>query len=205
MYLIQKSFLLDIMIQIKQTSYKKPLLVFALEKEAGEEFKQLKTVFIGLGKVNATYNLIKALEHHQPDIIINLGTAGSTKFNRGEVVCCTRFIQRDMEVSALGYQKFETPFDSTSIILDNGLLIDGLPIGICGTGDQFETEHKNPEYNVIDMEAYALAKVAKLENIPFLCLKYISDGADDSAVEDWTQEVKKASVALKAALEKVLV
>lgn len=134
------------------------------------------------------------------DVIINLGTAGSTKFNRGEVVCCASFIQRDMEVTALGFQKFETPFEREAVVLENGLKIDGLPIGVCGSGDQFEMEHINHEYNVIDMEAYALAKVAMLEDIPFISLKYISDGADGNAAEDWPIEVKKASKALHSVL-----
>jgi len=62
-------------------------------------------------------------------------------------------------------------------------------------------EHINPEYNVIDMEAFALAKVAEQEKIDFLSLKYISDGADGNAADDWTQEVKKASIALKRELD----
>lgn len=51
------------------------------------------------------------------------------------------------------------------------------------------------------MEAFALAKVAEQEQIDFLCLKYVSDGADGSAADDWTQEVKKASKALGQALQ----
>ena len=105
-----------------------------------------------------------------------------------------------MEVSALGFAKFETPFENSAIILNSGIELANFPIGICGSGDQFEMEHNNHEYNVIDMEAYALAKVANLENIPFLCLKYISDGADGNAVDDWNIEVKRASEALSKAL-----
>ena len=106
-----------------------------------------------------------------------------------------------MDATALGFQKFETPFSEEPIILSYGIAIENLPIGICGSGDQFEMEHKNPEYNVIDMEAFALATVAKRENIPFLCLKYISDGADGNAVGDWQIEVKKAAKALKKTLD----
>ena len=177
-----------------------PLLVFALEAEAGKEFGNFNKVFTGIGKVNATYHLLKAILEEKPDLIINLGTAGSTTYNRGEVVCCTQFIQRDMDASPLGFQKFETPFSEDAIILNNGLQVEDLPIGICGSGDQFEIEHKNQEYNVIEMEAFALATLAKKENIPFLCLKYISDGADGNAVEDWQDEVKKASKKLKEIL-----
>lgn len=190
------------MIKISDKKYQNPLFVFALEKEAGTEFSGENNLFIGIGKINATYYLLKAIQKYNPEIIINLGTAGSTVFNKGTIVCCTEFIQRDMRVMALGFQKFETPFENENIILKNGISIKSLPKGICGTGDQFETEHKNHEYNVIDMEAYALAKVAMLENIPFLCLKYISDGADGDAVDDWNTEIKKASVALRQALEK---
>jgi len=188
---------------INGKSYSNILLVFALESEAGNEFENYNKVFVGIGKVKSTYHLTKAIQKVKPDLIINLGTAGSTEFDRGSVVNCHRFIQRDMDVRALGFQKFETPFSDESIILEYGLNVENIPNGICGSGDQFEIEHINSEYNVIDMEAFALAKVAEQEGIDFLCLKYISDGADGNAADDWTEEVKKASVALKRELDKL--
>jgi adenosylhomocysteine nucleosidase len=95
---------------INEKKYNNILLVFALESEAGKEFENYNKVFVGIGKVKATYNLTKAIHENNPDLIINLGTAGSTTFDRGSVVNCSRFIQRDMDVRALGFQKFETPF-----------------------------------------------------------------------------------------------
>ena len=187
-------------IVLNEVNYKNPLFVFALKSEAAAEFEDYNCVFVGVGKVNATYHLLKAILNYSPDIIINLGTAGSTEFLKESVVCCSSFIQRDMEVSALGFKKFETPFSTSGVVLQYGLTLNHLPNGICGSGDQFETEHKNPEYNVVDMEAFALATVAKEENIPFLCLKYISDGADGDAVDDWNTQVKKAAVKLKSSL-----
>jgi len=59
-----------------------------------------------------------------------------------------------------------------------------LPESICGIGDTFEMAHSATIYNVIDMEAYALAMIAMKENIPFLFLEYISDGADGNAAEE---------------------
>ena len=185
---------------IQGKTYQNPLFVFAMEVEAGNEFEEVNKVFTGVGKVNATYQLMKGIQQYQPDVIINLGTAGSTSHNRGSVVCCTQFIQRDMDVIGLGFQKFQTPFENTPVILENGLELSHLPIGICGSGDQFEMEHINDEYNVVEMEAYALAKVAMMENLPFLSLKYISDGADGNADDDWSLQVKKAAVALKQAV-----
>jgi adenosylhomocysteine nucleosidase len=186
---------------INKKEYKNVLLVFALESEAGKAFDDYNTLFVGIGKVSASYHLTKTILAHKPDLIINLGTAGSTKFDRGSVVNCSQFIQRDMDVRALGFQKFETPFSDDPVVLDYGVSIEHLPKGVCGSGDQFEVEHRNPEYNVIDMEAFALAKISASESIDFLCFKYISDGADGSAADDWTVEVKKAAVALRKVLD----
>lgn len=47
------------------------------------------------------------------------------------------------------------------MVLDYGINVDSLPKGICGTGDSFETEHNTDLYNVLDMEAYVLALIAK--------------------------------------------
>ncbi|PIE49993.1 MAG: nucleosidase [Flavobacteriales bacterium] len=185
---------------INGTIYKKPLLVFALESEAGRGFEGYEMLFTGIGKVNATYHLLKKIQEYRPDIIINLGTAGGFGFQKGEVICCTEFVQRDMDVSPLGFKKYQTPFSKSPIVLEYGIAKEGLKKGVCGTGDCFETEHTTNKYNVVDMEVYALAKVAKEEQIPFLCLKYISDGADDNAVTDWQEEVKLAGIALNKAL-----
>ena len=47
--------------------------------------------------------------------------------------------------------------------------------------------------DIVDMEAYALAKVCKLEGIKFRCLKYISDNANSDASSDWTKNCKKGA------------
>lgn len=171
------------------------LFVFALSSEAADEFEHVNKVVVGIGKVNAAYELTKAIDKHRPQLIVNLGSAGSNFFRRGEVVCCTKFIQRDMDVRGLGYKLYETPFSGIDPVLQYGIQIKGLPQAICGTGDSFEMNHFVSDYNVIDMEAYALALVAMKEQVPFLCLKYISDGADGAAAEDWTVQVHNAAAA----------
>ncbi|MCW2121036.1 nucleosidase [Flavobacterium sp. 7A] len=171
------------------------LFVFALEMEAGKVFKNVNTLFTGIGKVNASYELTKAIHQQKPALIINLGSAGSNHFTKGDVVCCTQFVQRDMDVRGLGYALYETPFAGIPVVLPYGIQKEDLPEGICGTGDNFEMGHAVTNYNVVDMEAYALAMIAQKEGIPFLCLKYISDGADDNAADDWSVLVHKAAVA----------
>jgi adenosylhomocysteine nucleosidase len=171
------------------------LFSFALASEAAELFEDYNYLLTGIGKVNAAYALTKSLQTKKPAMIVNLGSAGSNEFKKGDVVCCTKFVQRDMDVRGLGYELYETPFSGLPPVLEYGLGMEGLAEGICGTGDSFEMAHAATVYNVVDMEAYALAMVAMKENIPFLCIKYISDGADGSAAEDWTVQVHKAAVA----------
>jgi adenosylhomocysteine nucleosidase len=178
----------------------KTLFVFALDSEAADEFHDVNKLIVGVGKINAAYELTKAIHHHKPELIVNLGSAGSNVFNRGEVVCCTQFLQRDMDVRGLGFQQYQVPFSDIPPVLNYGLKIKGLPDGICGTGDSFETNHFSADYNVIDMEAYSFAYVAMKEQITFLCLKYISDGADGMAADDWNVQVHNAAVAFKKIL-----
>lgn len=171
------------------------LFSFALDSEAAEVFADHNYLLTGIGKVNAAYALTKALQARRPKLIVNLGSAGSNVFAKGEVVCCTKFVQRDMDVRGLGFPLYETPLSGLPTVLSYGLPMEGLPEGICGTGDSFEMSHATTIYNVVDMEAYALALVAMREQIPFLCLKYISDGADGNAADDWTVQVHNAAVA----------
>lgn len=183
-----------------QLPLKDALFVFALESEAAEEFTDCNVLITGIGKVSAAYALTKYIAQHKPAMIINLGSAGSNTFSKGDVVCCTKYIQRDMDVRGLGFQLYETPLSGIAPVLEYGLQINGLLQGICGTGDSFEMNHDVTDYTVVDMEAYPLALIAQKENIPFLCLKYISDGADGSAADDWNELVHKAAVAFRELL-----
>ncbi|QQE81673.1 nucleosidase [Pseudomonas putida] len=176
------------------------LFVFALEAEAGTVFADLNTVFTGIGKVNAAIALTKAVQRQRPKLIVNLGSAGSQRYGKGEVVCCTHFVQRDMDVTALGFARYETPLSDVPVLLEHGQPIEGLPLGTCGSGDSFEVSHGDAPYDIVDMEAYVLALIARNEGIPFVCLKYISDDAGSDAAQDWSVQVHLAAEAFKRVL-----
>ena len=144
--------------------------------------------FTGAGKINATYNLTKLINKYKPDEIINFGTAGAITKNLEGIIECTQFFQRDMDVSALLNLKIgETPFDNINeiILSKNGYS--------CGTGDNFVTGAIPLKVDLVDMEAYALAKVCLIEKINFRCFKFISDNADESANVDWIENCKKGA------------
>lgn len=177
------------------------LVVFALEQESQDLFKDQDVLYTGVGKINAAYALTRRLYQNRPSIVINMGTAGSTKYPAGTVLHSTCFIQRDMDVSPLGFARWETPFSGQSVILEYGQSVSNTPHAICGTGDDFEINHDGHHYDIVDMEAYSLARVCQLENVPFVCLKYISDGADSKAHSDWGDALRHAAVSLKSALD----
>ncbi|WDY60521.1 5'-methylthioadenosine/S-adenosylhomocysteine nucleosidase family protein [Pseudomonas sp. PSKL.D1] len=176
------------------------LFVFALEAEAGDVFADVNTVFTGIGKVNAAIALTKAIQQHRPKLIVNLGSAGSQRHGKGEVVCCTRFVQRDMDVRPLGFERYQTPLSDVPVFLEHGEVIAGLPVETCGSGDSFEVNHGDVPYDIVDMEAYVFALIARDEGIPFVCLKYISDDAGSDAAEDWSVQVHLAAKAFRRVL-----
>ncbi|AGZ35310.1 MAG: nucleosidase [Pseudomonas sp.] len=176
------------------------LFVFALEAETGNLFTGMNTVFTGIGKVNAAIGLTKAIQQRKPKLIVNLGSAGSQGHGKGSLVCCTRFVQRDMDVTPLGFARYQTPLSEIPVVLEYGVALPGIAQGICGSGDSFEVNHGQAPYDVVDMEAYVLALIARGEGIPFVCLKYISDDAGDDAANDWSVQVHLAAEAFKRVL-----
>jgi adenosylhomocysteine nucleosidase len=67
------------------------------------------------------------------------------------------------------------------------------PSQLCGSGDRFETGRDDPSFDVVVMEAYALAKVCLFEGVPFACAKYVTDGADSKAATDWQANLPRAA------------
>ena len=173
----------------------KILIVSALEVETQGQLNAYDVVYTGVGKVNATHKMTKFIEswgsEFPYDLVINYGTAGSRKIKKKTLVDCTKFVQRDMDVTGLGFMRGETPFEKEPpLMLETKS--DFNPIGrnaTCGTGDCF-VEDKSQYYGeVVDMEAYAIAKVCYLYDIPFISFKYITDGADEQAHEDWEKNL----------------
>jgi len=183
------------------------LIVSALEVETQGQLEDWDVIYTGVGKVNATMKLMSRLTDYnyaKPDLIINYGTAGSRKIKKKTLVDCTKFVQRDMDVTGLGFLRGETPFEQDPPVIIQQQNIDFNPIGrnaTCGTGDCF-VEDKSQYYGeVVDMEAYALAKVCYNYDVPFISFKYITDGADEQAHEDWEANLADGIVEFK---EKVL-
>ena len=169
------------------------LIVSALEVETQGQLKDWDVLYTGVGKVNATLKLTQKLQIDRslppsPKLVINYGTAGSRELPIGELVDCTKFTQRDMNVTSLGFMQGQTPFENNVPIVLDYDHVEFNPIGKkmrCGSGDNFVQENKEIYSDVFDMEAYALAKVCYHYDVPFISFKYITDGADEHSPGDW--------------------
>lgn len=172
----------------------------ALEIESQGLFAELgvPVLYTGLGKVNAAYRLARALterraHHGRMPKVVNFGTAGSPSLKAGSVVACRHFVQRDMDVSGLGFALGATPFEDVPARLEFPVMFPELKDAVCGTGDRFETGRPVVECDVIDMEAYALAKVCYFEGVEFGAVKFVTDGADGDAGVDWHANLPRAA------------
>ena len=154
----------------------------------GETPNLTKFHHTGVGKINASTRTTELILKYKPSKIINYGTAGSLIKELSGIVKCTSFVQRDMDARGLmNFKLGETPFDKLSLIKF------GKGGKTCGTGDNFVKKNIEIDCDVVDMEAYAIAKIAKIYKIKFECYKFISDYANNNSDKDWINNCKKGA------------
>jgi len=155
-------------------------------------------LYTGVGKVNAALTLARRLAEircagaAQP-LVVNMGTAGSRSIAAHTLVACNRFGQRDMDVSGLGFAPGVTPFDDNPPVIEFPPLFTHLPQLACSTADSFATHLHEVGGDVVDMEAFALARVCAAEKARFACAKYVTDGADSNSAAHWEAALDNAA------------
>ena len=160
------------------------LILVAVEEELGlKDLPEFQICYTGVGKINASIKTLEIIRDYSPTQVINYGTAGSLNKKLKGLVEVDQFFQRDMDATPLGLKIGQTPFDE----------IEEINFGSagysCGTGDSFVTQTPKLKTDLVDMEAYAIAKICYLKDIKFKCFKYISDNADGGANNDWIKNV----------------
>ena len=168
------------------------LLIIALKEELPRNLlPEFNIEYCGVGKINATYKALEIISKYEPKLIINFGTAGSLRKNLLGLHEVSHFFQRDMDATALGFKIGVTPFEERSVI-DFGRT--GLS---CSSGDNFVSSPPELKTDLVDMEAYAIAKVCVLKKVQFMCFKYVSDNADESASKNWKANASLGATAFK--------
>lgn len=161
------------------------LVVFAMPDEAPNLFQKYKNVHcIGVGKVNSAINITMLINTYKPTKIINLGTAGSIDLEPS-IYRINKLIQHDVNLIAVGLAPGYHLNDTLNIIKLPG------KGKICASGDMFVTEaHKlRVHCDMVEMEAYSVAKACIIHGIKCEIWKYISDKADENAGVTFQEQV----------------
>ena len=172
-----------------------PLIVVALEEEATHlHTSDIPVLVTGIGKVNAAIATSKILGEHTPTFIANLGTAGALKDGLNGTYDIGTVIQHDFNDEGI-FQITGLHFGEPIKLQPQGLTL--------ATGDAFiDNPAKRDELakraDLVDMEGYAIAKVAKEFGVPARLVKQISDNANESADKSWKQTVDECAEILGA-------
>lgn len=181
---------LCMMSYVKFFNAMKYIIVTALADEAQGLEAFAPVIHTGIGKVNACIKLYQAIEDFNPDLVINYGTAGSLS-NLVGLHKIAHFVQADMDVRGLGFDRGITPLMNEKLPNKKGVLL--------ATSDSFITDAENQlkglevDVDLVDMEAYALNKVCEHHQVEFEAYKFISDNANEEAGTDWSNSVKKGT------------
>lgn len=176
---------------------------------------ELVLVESGIGKVNAARVTQILIDKFNIEAIINVGSAGcaNDELDIGDIVIGRKIVQHDFDITAFGHQKGFISNIGQYVESDNKLVAKmeqtikqivndefKIKIGIIATGDIFCTETKMKEKirtkfeaDAIEMEGAAIAQVCKLDNIPFIVIRSISDSPNGNNEITFDQFLKRAS------------
>lgn len=179
------------------------LVVAALNQElvSFDGMPNVNTMVTGMGKVNAAMKVTSRLRflisvRRRPALIVNVGTVASKRFDIGTVVNPTMFIDRDLiGLPIPDFLKEDPEYQELAPDMLSGLRARGMEECLCATGDSFMSKSNlwPDNWDVVDMEAYPLARTCQEHDVKFLCIKYVSDSGN---VEDWRNNLPLSGEAL---------
>lgn len=181
----------------------------------------------GVGKVNAARVTQILVNKFEVEAIINVGSAGAAndELNIGDLVIGKNMVQHDFDITAFGHPKGFISNVGQNVESDKQLIkkmeqtITNLAqkefkikIGTIASGDIFCTDLKMKEKirnkfnaDAIEMEGAAIAQVCKLDNVPFIVIRSISDspnGNNKITFEEYLQVAsRRCAKIIKAYLE----
>lgn len=181
----------------------------ATEAEYGDHLKRLiEPLICGVGPVEAGIVTAQTLANErQIDLVVSLGSAGSKRLTQGEVYQASIIAYRDMDASAFGFPKGETPFLGEPAAQELPHQIAGLLSASLSTGGNVVScdGYDAIAEDMVDMETYAIWRACRRAGVAMIGLRGISDGAKPVAgYEDWTALLAHIDEGLAWALEEMV-
>ena len=160
---------------------------FHTGKLAGHDIVACKC---GIGKVNAAVGALTLIENFHPMMIINTGVAGGTGATSEparvlDVVLASEIAYHDVwcgpgtvKGEAAGCPaRFTCPLPEDirrQLSVKEGLLASG-DIFVDNPDDLRRILDLYPDAKAVDMESAAIAQVCYIKNVPFVCIRVVSD------------------------------
>lgn len=160
----------------------------------------------GIGKVNAAVGALTLIENFHPMMIVNTGVAGGTGATADparvlDVVLASEIAYHDVWCGpgtvpgeAAGCPaRFVCPLPTeirSQLNVKEGLIASG-DIFVDNPDDLLRILALYPDAKAVDMESAAIAQVCYIKNVPFVCIRVVSDtpgdGGNAAAYESfWT-------------------
>lgn len=179
----------------------------------------------GIGKVNASISTVLLIQHCQPDVIINTGSAGALDpgLKVGDIVISQALRYHDVDVTSFNYELGQMA-GMPAEYYPNPLLVRKAQeqarrlgkepvIGTIVSGDQFIGQEDKrlairqhfPRARACEMESAAIAQTCTVFQVPFVIIRAISDQADGSASIDFDQFIIQAGQTAAQLVEAMIV
>ena len=201
-----------------------------IKAQAGMEFlvgelngQKVVGVQAGIGKVSAAVCAQVMIDRFSPDAIINVGVAGALnpELHVADIVISNDAAQHDMDTTFFGDEPgfisvinkiyFEAD-EKLKQAADQAAEALQIPhrIGRIVTGDQFIANAEKKDWLVkqfqgdcTEMEGCAIAQACYMNNVPFVIIRAISDGASDGAPMQYEEFVNLAAARAMQLIEKM--
>lgn len=173
--------------------------------------KEVVIVKCGIGKVNAAICTQILLFKFNVEKVINTGIAGATGsgLKQYDFVASTAAVYHDVDVQIFGYKPGQIPGMPETFVADEKLADAAVSAfnksalakehkivkGLVASGDQFIAGGDKKDFIVktfnpmcVEMEGCSIAQVCYVNKVPFAIIRCMSDCADDSASEEYSED-----------------
>ena len=166
----------------------------------------------GYAAVLAAHVLLRS---HEPDLLLSVGTAGGWSRAGAEIgdvyVTWDRFVHHDRRINIPGFDSFGIGNHPAADLREPALAI-GCRLGIVTTGESLDESEEDRRRilesgaEVKDMEAAAVAWVARLHGVPVSAVKAITDLVDSPVATEtqFAANLETATTQLSARLLELL-
>jgi len=173
--------------------------------------RRVAAVCCGVCKVNAAIAAQVLIDNYDVEYIINAGTAGGMdeRLRIFDTAVCEEVVYHDVDPAML--QNYHPHFDSVYFRSDEKLLAASRAAAVTlgregsvywgrmATGESFITDEGRPEINrrfaplSVDMETAAIAHACRLNELPFIAVRSITDTADHSGFGSFEENCAAAA------------